>query len=84
MEQVETIAPSVMIDGQTITPPGWMWILGFAIGDCQWAIDELEKPEIKAQMEAWIQSRRDAQLEEEIAYLEARLARAKSRRDNPQ
>lgn len=44
---MERFAPTVQIDGKTYTPDGWMWIMGFAIGGCEWAIRETEKPEFQ-------------------------------------
>ncbi len=43
----ETFSPTVLIkdeygDERTVTPPGWVWILAFAMAGCQWAIDEIE------------------------------------------
>lgn len=49
----ETIQPGVVIDGQTIYPPGWAWIFAFALRGVPWAIAELEKPEVAEQVEAW-------------------------------
>jgi hypothetical protein len=38
----EYIQPGVVINGQTYYPPGWMYVLAFAIAGCKWAIDEIE------------------------------------------
>ncbi len=38
-----SFAPGVWLDGKLHHPPGWMWILGFAIGGCKWAIKEASK-----------------------------------------
>ncbi len=38
---MENIKPSVIIDGQTYYPPGWVYILAFAMAGCQWAIDDI-------------------------------------------
>jgi hypothetical protein len=51
---MEPIRPSVMIDGQTYYPPGWMYILAYAINGFEWAIKECEKPEFKAQVKAYL------------------------------
>lgn len=39
------IRPSVLINGMTYYPPGWVYILAFALAGCQWAIDALLKME---------------------------------------
>jgi len=41
----ESFSPSLLIDGETVTPRGWMWVLGFALGGCGWAIKEASTPE---------------------------------------
>ena len=50
MNEVTTFAPQVMIDGVAYTPRGWEWILGFAAGGCQWAIDQARTPEFQQRM----------------------------------
>jgi hypothetical protein len=44
MTDSEKFAPGVMIDGKRYEPKGYEWILGFALGGCQWAIDAANKP----------------------------------------
>lgn len=44
---MERFAPTVLIDGKTVTPAGWIWVLGFALGGCKWAIKEADKPEFR-------------------------------------
>ena len=43
--QKETFAPTIIIKGETITPKGYVWILGFALAGCSWAIEAANKPE---------------------------------------
>lgn len=46
-----SIKPGIVLsDGTTYYPSGFEWILAFALRDCQWAIDILEKPEVKEEM----------------------------------
>jgi hypothetical protein len=46
---MEKIQPSVLLpNGQTVTPPGWMWVLAFALRGVPWAIEEADKPEFRA------------------------------------
>lgn len=66
-------SPSVNVDGQTYTPPGWLWVLAFAVGGCEWAIAETETPEFKAQMRKWQDTRRAIDVDNEIAVMEKRL-----------
>lgn len=46
-EPIRYIQPGVVVrdeygNEQTVYPPGWMYILAFALRGCQWAIDEIE------------------------------------------
>lgn len=43
----ESFAPTVLVDGIT---EGWMWLMAYAQHGCQWAIDALEEPKVKAQI----------------------------------
>jgi hypothetical protein len=76
--EVQTFSPSVKIDGITIVPEGWMWVLSFAFAGCQWAIDQADTAEFKARIRQWMETRRQADIEQEIAALEARLAHLKA------
>ena len=43
-----TFAPTVkMRDGRTVTPRGWMWVMGFALAGCDWAIKEASTEEFR-------------------------------------
>jgi hypothetical protein len=42
---VTKFAPTVVVDGETVTPEGWMWVLGFAIAGAPWAIDQCRSEE---------------------------------------
>ena len=33
-----------------VEPPGWAWILGFALGGCQWAIDDIMSGKVDGAM----------------------------------
>ena len=32
------------VNGVTVTPEGWMWVLGFALAGCEWAIKQALDP----------------------------------------
>lgn len=70
----ERFSPSVVIDGRTVTPAGWMWVLGFALGGCEWAVIEASKPEFRAQVAEWMRERKRVEAEHEIADMERRIA----------
>ena len=42
---MSSFAPSIKINGRTVKPKGYIWVLGFALGGCEWAIKEASKPE---------------------------------------
>ena len=69
-----SFAPSVIVDGRTITPAGWMWVIGFALAGCDWAVTEASKPEFRAQVADWMRERKRIEAEQEIAALEQRIA----------
>lgn len=75
----ERFAPSVVVPGiGTVTPPGWMWVLGFALGGCEWAIREASAPEFREIIKSDLAARRVERIEETIAYYEARIAEIKA------
>lgn len=46
-ERKTTIAPTVLLTDEygnqtTYAPPGWMWVLAFAIRGCPWAVEMIE------------------------------------------
>ena len=65
---VETFAPRVMVDGQAVTPEGWMWVLAFAIRGCDWAIEEASKPEFREGVVKSLMERQRKQIEESIDH----------------
>lgn len=73
----ETFAPCVMVDGRTFEPPGWMWVLGFALSGREWAIREAETEAFKAVMRTWLKARDDHHRAGMIRDLERRLAELK-------
>lgn len=52
MEATQTISPGVVIDGQTVYPPGWMYVLGFALRGCEWAVKEADTPAFREMVRA--------------------------------
>ena len=45
---MEKFAPAINVNGETITPKGYEWIMAFALRGCEWAIKEASKPEFFA------------------------------------
>jgi hypothetical protein len=55
----EYIFPSVIIDGETYYPQGWMWVLAFAIRGKLWAIKECEKPWFKEAVKDYLKDEKN-------------------------
>lgn len=59
----EKIAPTVLLRDRrgyperTVTPPGWMWVLSFALAGCDWAIKECETEEFRERVREWYRAR---------------------------
>jgi len=70
-------APTIQIDGQTVTPKGYMWVLGFALAGCDWAIKEASKPEFLKTVRAGLEQEAIKRLEAEIARYESKLLKLK-------
>jgi hypothetical protein len=64
-----SFAPGVMVGGTRVEPPGWMWILGFALARCDWALDEIRKPEVRSEIVAARKTMTDIVLAAEIDEL---------------
>jgi hypothetical protein len=77
---IETMHPSVVVDGVTVVPEGWMWILGFAMAGIPWAVAEAEKPEFQAQVADYRRRCELASIDSELAHLEPRADRLRARR----
>ena len=75
----ETFAPTVLYHGQTVAPPGWMWILGFALSGCEWAIKEVRTEEFKETVREWYRERARREAADDIARMEGRIAELKTR-----
>ena len=73
---MKRILPGVVIDGVTFHPPGWMWILAFAINGCEWALRDVEDPafDLRGRIQEYFRQRRVDGAEREIKRLEQRLS----------
>ncbi len=59
-KETKSFNPSVRIwhgrpinEYEDYTPPGWMWILAFALRGVEWAIEEADKPEFRARIKEY-------------------------------
>lgn len=70
---MEKFAPTILIDGQTICPPGWTWVLGFALAGIAWAIAEAETPEFRECVAEWVRNAHKERVETEISALYSQI-----------
>lgn len=76
----ETFAPSIVVDGRTVQPEGWMWVLGFALAGVPWAVEAAESPGFKERCREGLKKMRDREVDSEIEHLERRIAALKANR----
>jgi hypothetical protein len=62
------IKPGVVIDGQTYYPPGWMYVLAFALKGVPWAIKECEKEGFKETIKQHLRNEKNKEITESIEY----------------
>ena len=75
-------APTVtMPGGGVVTPEGWMWVLGFALAGCDWAIEAAERDGLHQKAMDYRRRQRIYWQEREVAAAEERLADAGARLD---
>lgn len=76
---VTRFAPTVtMPGGGTVTPEGWMWVLGFALAGCEWAIEAAERDNLHQKAMDYLRRQRIYWQEKEVIEAEDRLAKAKA------
>jgi len=74
----ESSSPSVVVPGiGTYTPPGWMWVLWFALGGCEWAIKEAGTEEFREIAREWYRQQKIDNKKRYVAKLERQLERAR-------
>lgn len=71
---VTRFAPSVVVDGRTVQPEGWVWVLGFALAGVPWAVETASTNEFRERCRAGLKAMRDREAESEITHLERRIA----------
>ena len=70
----KSFSPGVMIDGKRYTPPGWMWVLSFALSGCEWAIKEADTDQFRERIRLWHVEKSWRDTLEVITDLERRIA----------
>jgi len=70
-------APAIRVDGVTVTPKGYAWVLAFALAGCDWAIKEASKPEFLPAVRTSLKRDVVVKLEAEISRYELRISKLK-------
>lgn len=76
---MEKMHPAVIIDGVTVYPEGWMYILAFAFAGIPWAIEEASKPDFIEIARDYERRKNKYWCEKSIEESEKRLAELKAR-----
>lgn len=76
---METMHPAVIVDGVTVYPEGWMYILAFAFAGIPWAIEEAFKPDFLEIVRDYERRKNKYHCEKAIEETEKRLAEMKAR-----
>ena len=75
---MEKFAPSITVDGETVTPKGYVWVLGFALAGCEWALKEANTPEFLKMVRADLTDEKIKRLESLIEGHKQRILELKS------
>lgn len=66
-ETIMKFSPSVALkDGRTYTPPNWMWVIGFALGGCDWAIKIADTEDFRTKVRLWLSEQRSKAVAEKM------------------
>jgi rubrerythrin len=71
----ESFNPGVVIDGQTFNPPGWMWVMAFAMRGVEWAVEAASKPEFLEVVQAYMREQNLWRLQREAEEKARQFAR---------
>lgn len=76
-------APTAVVDGVTVTPEGWMWILALAINGIDWAVKQVDDPafDMRGRIADYKRRQRLHQVDLQIEELEQRLAKYRIERE---
>ncbi len=77
---MEKFAPTAVIDGVTVTPEPWMWILSYALNGVAWAVEEASSTQfdLRGKIDDYNRRRRSHFAKIEIEHLESQLAKYKA------
>lgn len=74
---MKTFAPTINFNGETVIPKGYMWVLGFALAGCEWAVKEASKPEFLNMVRASLMKEEITMFENNIEYYERKISECK-------
>ena len=84
MADTESFAPTVNVDGKTVTPAGWMWQWAFAINGCDWAIKIVSTEEWKNTVRLWYAEREAYYAANAMTEQQERLDKARAEMEKAQ
>ena len=77
---MEKFSPTVMIDGMTYTPTGWMWVLSFALAGVPWAVEQVTDAtyDLRGKINDYMRRKYYYHIKFEIEDIERKLAKLKA------
>lgn len=76
----DTFSPTVKMPyGRTVTPRSWMWVLGFALAGCDWAIKKASTEEFRQMVIDDIKASNRTDLLKLISHYEEKIRELKER-----
>lgn len=75
---MESFAPTIHVNDETVTPKGYVWILGFSLAGCDWALEKANKPEFREMVKADLKKEKVIELEKAIERYESRINEIRS------
>ena len=77
---MEHFSPTVLVDGYTVTPEGWMYVLAFALRGVPWAVKVATDPQfdLRGKIDDYNRREKKHYLELDLAHYDKRLAEVKA------
>ncbi len=79
---MRNFAPTIQVEGRTVTPKGYEWVLGFALAGCDWAIKQASDPGFLEMIRADLKQEAVEKLEMLIEQYERKVLEMKSDLDS--
>lgn len=83
VDKLVTFSPGAVVDGVTVTPESWMWVLVFALQGIPWAVEAVSDPSFNlyGKMKDYKWREAEHYLKIDLNHYEKRLAEAKAALD---